>query len=63
MFSSLRGSQRTTHFWLRALIYWTFVSSLVCAETPFSPVMGGLYKELPEGLDEVDVIIAGGSWI
>ncbi|KNG80497.1 glucose-methanol-choline (gmc) oxidoreductase [Aspergillus nomiae NRRL 13137] len=25
--------------------------------------MGGLYKELPEGLDEVDVVIVGGSWI
>ncbi|KAB8267611.1 GMC oxidoreductase-domain-containing protein [Aspergillus minisclerotigenes] len=61
MFSSLRGSQRTTHFWLRVLICGAFFSSLVCAETPFSPVMGGLYKELPEGLDEVDIIIAGGG--
>lgn len=24
--------------------------------------MGGIHKELPEGLDEVDVVIAGGSW-
>ncbi|KAL4892351.1 GMC oxidoreductase-domain-containing protein [Aspergillus ambiguus] len=25
--------------------------------------MGGIYKNIPAGLDEVDVIIAGGSWI
>lgn len=65
MFSSLSGSPRTAHFWLRALCFWTFLSLVnrVCAETPDPPVIGGLYKELPEGLDEVDVIIAGGSCI
>lgn len=29
--------------------------------TPFS-AMGGIYKEIPKGLNEVDVIVAGGKW-
>lgn len=26
------------------------------------PAMGGIYNSIPAGLDEVDVIIAGGLW-
>lgn len=31
------------------------------ALTPLS-AMGGIYKQIPKGLNEVDVIVAGGKW-
>lgn len=51
---------------LSALCCWTLLSSLiqsVRADIHALKMAGGLYTELPDGLDEVDVIIAGGKWM
>lgn len=38
-------------------LFWL---ALFVALTPLS-AMGGIYNQVPEGLDEVDVIVAGGK--
>lgn len=45
-----------TKYQLKAL----FICVLLVALTPLS-AMGGIYRQIPEGLDKVDVIIAGGK--
>lgn len=56
MVSMLGGSRKAKQLWL-PLFCWT-LSSL--SNRASAAAMGGIYTELPAGLDEVDVIIAGG---
>jgi hypothetical protein len=63
--SSLGGIQKTKNLWLHLLccstLLFLFISQASAQE--LDGTMGGLYNEVPDGLDEVDIIIAGGLFI
>jgi alcohol oxidase len=61
--SSFGSVQKTKNLWLHLLCCSTLLFFFInqASAQELDGVMGGLYDEVPEGLDEVDIIIAGGG--